>query len=177
MTPPSFEQTAAGSPPPVAASTAPKPVRADGLWLDDLAEGMTFRSDTYEVTQAEVTNFASRFDPQLYHLDDEQAQGTFFAGLVASGWHTAAITMRLLATSGVPMATGVIGTDIFLRWPSATRPGDVLHLEITIDKIVLSSSRPGCGSVVLSYETVDQHGQIRQQTTGRVIAWMRPHQT
>lgn len=176
MTSPKYEQTAVGLPPP-AASTAPKPVRGDGLWLDDLAEGMTFRSDTYEVAQAEVTDFASRFDPQLYHLDDEQAQGTFFAGLAASGWHTAAITMRLLATSGVPIATGVIGTDISLRWPSATRPGDVLHLEITIDKIVPSSSRPDRGSVVLSYETVNQHGRIRQQTTGRVIAWVRPHQT
>jgi acyl dehydratase len=76
---------------------------------------MTFRTDTYEVTQAEVTEFAARFDPQVYHLDEEEAQGTFFAGLAASGWHTAAITMRLLATSGVPIATGVIGTDISLK--------------------------------------------------------------
>lgn len=176
MTSPGIGRGAADSSTPVT-STAPKPVREDGLWLDDLAEGMTFRSDTYEVTEAEVTEFASRFDPQLYHLDAERARGTFFGGLAASGWHTAAITMRLLATSGVAIATGVIGTGISLAWPSATRPGDVLHLDITIEKIIPSSSRPDRGSIMLSYQTVNQHGEIRQQTTGRVLAWRRPQQT
>lgn len=155
-------------------STAPKPVREDGLWLDDLAEGMTFQSDTYEVTEAEVTEFASRFDPQLYHLDDEQARGTFFDGLSASGWHTAAMTMRLFATSRAALATGVIGTDITLKWPSPTRPGDILHLEITVNSISPSKSRPDRASVTWTYETVNQHEEIRQRTTARTIAWWRP---
>ena len=157
------------------ASTAPKPVRPDGPWLDDLAEGMTFRSETYEVTSEEVTEFAARYDPQPFHLDDEQARGTFFDGLAASGWHTAAITMRLLAGSDAAMATGVIGSDISIKWPSPTRPGDVLHLEIIVDTITTSSSRPDRGSVVLTYDTINQHGDVRQHTTGRIIAWRRTH--
>jgi acyl dehydratase len=160
-----------------AESSAPEPVKPDGLWLDDLAEGMTFHSGTYEVTQAEVAEFASRYDPQLFHLDDEQARGTFFDGLAASGWHTAAITMRLLVDSGAALATGVIGADISLQWPSATRPGDVLHLEITVDTITPSSSRPDRATVVFSYDTINQHGEVRQRSTGRVIAWQRPKPT
>jgi acyl dehydratase len=164
---------AAASPAPTA-GTAPAPVKPDGLWLDDLTEGMTFRSDDYEVTQADVTEFASRYDPQLFHLDEQQARGTFFDGLAASGWHTAAITMRLLATSDAMIATGVIGTEISLKWPTPTRPGDVLHLEITVGPITPSRSRPDRASVILSYDTINQHGEIRQQTSGRVIAWRRP---
>jgi acyl dehydratase len=168
-----LDHAPAAEPAPVA-STAPMPVKPDGLWLDDLAEGMTFRTDAYEVTHAEVTEFASRYDPQLFHLDEEQARGTFFEGLAASGWHTAAITMRLLATSDAMIATGVIGTEISLKWPSPTRPGDLLHLEITVGAITPSSSRPDRGSLILSYDTINQHGEIRQQTSGRVLAWRRP---
>lgn len=157
-----------------AESSAPKPVKPDGLWLDDLAEGMTFRSGTYEVTEAELVDFASRYDPQLFHVDAGQAQGTFFDGLAASGWHTAAITMRLLVESRAALATGVIGAEISLKWTSATRPGDLLHLEITVDTITPSDSRPDRANVVLSYDTTNQYGEIRQKTTARVIAWWRP---
>ncbi len=172
MTSDDLQRTADGS--SATPSTAPEPIRADGLWLDDLAAGMTFRSDTYEVTAAEVVDFATRYDPQAFHLDDAQARGTFFDGLAASGWHTAAITMRLLATSGVPLATGVIGADISIKWPTATRPGDLLHLEITVDEITLSNSRPDRGNIVFSYDTINQHGECRQRTTARIIAWRRP---
>jgi acyl dehydratase len=168
-----IDDAVAPSPTPVA-STAPMPVKPDGLWLDDLAEGMTFRSDDYEVTQAELTEFASRYDPQLFHVDEERARGTFFEGLAASGWHTAAITMRLLTTSDAMIATGVIGTEMSLKWPSPTRPGDLLHLDITVGAITPSSSRPDRASVILSYDTINQHGEIRQHASGRVIAWRRP---
>ncbi len=160
-----------------AESSAPKPVNPDGLWLDDLSEGMTFESGIYEITQAELTEFASRYDPQLFHLDPEQARDTFFGGLAASGWHTAAITMRLLVDSGAALATGVIGADISLQWPSATRPGDVLHLKITVDSITPSHSRPDRANVVFSYDTINQHEEVRQRTTARVIAWRRPEPT
>ncbi|WP_296366737.1 MaoC family dehydratase [Pseudonocardia sp.] len=143
------------------------------LWLDDLAEGMTFRSETYEVTTAEVQEFATRYDPQPFHLDEDAAGGTLFGGLAASGWHTAAITMRLLDCS-FPIATGVIGSEIHLEWPSPTRPGDVLHLEISVGAITHSETRPGRGSVTLAYDTINQHGELRQRTTGRVVAWRRP---
>lgn len=154
-------------------SSAPGPVVTDGLWLDDFSEGQKFRSGDYELTKAELVEFASRFDPQLYHLDEEKARGTFFASLAASGWHTAAITMRLFAQT-VPIATGVIGSDISLKWPSATRPGDRLHLEIVVRELTLSQSRPDRGAVVFFYETVNQDGEVRQQTTARSIAWLNP---
>jgi acyl dehydratase len=163
----------AGGEPQRQGGSAPRPVRADGLWLDDLAAGAAFRSDTYELTASEIVEFASRYDPQAYHLDPDQAEGTFFDGLAASGWHTAAITMRLLAAS-VPLATGIIGTDIAIKWPTATRPGDVLHLEIRVDSVTFSKSRPDRGNVALSYQTINQHDEVRQRTTARSIAWRRP---
>ncbi|MQY40643.1 hypothetical protein SRB17_86760 [Streptomyces sp. RB17] len=162
--------------PPVKATTpdtTPAPVNPDGLWLDDLVEGRTFRSQDYEVSEAEIIRFASQYDPQRFHLNDGEAQNTFFGGLAGSGWHTAAITMRLLATS-VPIATGIVGSDIHLKWPSATRPGDILHVEATIKTATASASRPERGSIVLEYDTVNQHGDVRQRTTGRIIVWRRP---
>jgi acyl dehydratase len=137
---------------------------------------MTFTSDAYAVTLPEIKEFASRFDPQLFHLDEERARGTIFAGLAASGWHTAAITMRLLDLS-FGIATGVIGSEVELKWPSPTRPGDILHLEITVDGVSYSKSRPNRGNVILSYDTVNQHGEIRQRTTGRIVGWRRPNPT
>ncbi|MEU7817538.1 MaoC/PaaZ C-terminal domain-containing protein [Pseudonocardia sp. NPDC049154] len=147
--------------------------RPDGFWLDDLAEGLTFRIGAYEVTAAEVKDFATRYDPQPFHLDEDAAGDTLFDGLAASGRHTAAITMRLL-TSAFPIAAGVIGSAIHLEWPSPTRPGDDLRLEISVGTIAHSTSRPGRGSVTLTYDTINQHGEVWQRTTGRVIAWQRP---
>lgn len=155
------------------AADTPGPVRTDGLWLDDLVEGMTFRSEDYEVTAAEIVEFAGRYDPQAFHLADETARETFFGGLAGSGWGTAAITMRLLATS-VPIATGIIGTEINITWPSPTRPGDVLHVDTVVEKVAVSTSRPNRGSVVLTYNTINQHGDVRQRTSGRIIVWRRP---
>jgi acyl dehydratase len=154
-------------------STAPGPTRADGLWLDDLAVGMTFRSDTYEVTEAEIVEFATRYDPQPFHTAPERARDTFFGGLAASGWLTAAITMKLFVEV-VPLATGVIGSDIQLSWKTPTRPGDVLHVEATIDGITVSTSRPDRASVQFSYATINEDGEVRQQTSGRILAWRRP---
>lgn len=100
--------------------TTPNPTR-DGLWLDDLVEGATFTTDTHELTAEEIVAFARDFDPQPFHTDADVAAGTFFDGLVASGWHTAAITMRLVVTSGPPIATGIVGGAP--TWPGPARPG------------------------------------------------------
>lgn len=156
-----------------AANAAPGAVRPDGLWLDDLAAGMTFRSDSYAVTEAEIVEFASRYDPQLFHIDPERARDSFFGGLAASGWLTAAITIRLF-DQAVPVATGVIGSEISLKWTTPTRPGDLLHLEARIDEITASRSRTGRASVLFSYDTINQDGEVRQHTSGRVLVWRRP---
>jgi acyl dehydratase len=158
---------------PPADSGAPRPVHPDGLWLDDLSVGRRFTSDGYQVTAAEIIEFATRFDPQAFHLDADAATGTFFDRLVASGWHTAAITMRLVVRA-FPLATGVVGAGTDVTWPSATVPGDVLHVEGTVDEIVPSRSRPGRAAVRVRHQTVNARGEVRQKSAARLIAWNRP---
>src|SRR3954469_8099656 len=99
------------------------------LYLDDLYPGRRFQSGSHELDEAQIKAFAGQFDPQPFHLDDEAAQGSFFGGLVASGWHTAAITMRLLVDGAAPIAGGVIGAGGEIQWPRPTRPGDILRVE------------------------------------------------
>ncbi|NMO01257.1 dehydratase [Gordonia sp. TBRC 11910] len=153
--------------------TAPLPTRPDGLWADDLAVGQTFISRTVDVSSDDIVEFAQRYDPQTFHLDDAAARGTFFDGLVGSGWHTAALTMRLF-TEALPIATGIVGAGVDLTWPSAMVAGDVLHLEGTIDDITFSKSRPDRAIVVASHQTLNQHGEARQRSTARLLAWKRP---
>jgi hypothetical protein len=93
------------------------------LWLEDIHVGHQFRTDVYNLTADDIIEFATKWDPQPFHLSDETAQDTFFHGLAGSGWHTAAITMRLLVTSGIALARGIIGASGEVAWPTATRPG------------------------------------------------------
>jgi acyl dehydratase len=144
------------------------------LWLEDLEAGDRFRTDEYEITREEILAFAGRYDPQAFHLDEEAAAGTFFQGLAASGWHTAAITMRLVVTSGLPIATGFIGAGAELSWPTPTRPGDVVHAEITVTGIRTSRSRPDRGFVTIAYDTVTRAGEVRQRTTATLMMFTRP---
>src|SRR6185503_15279332 len=87
------------------------------LYLDDLHVGQRFRSGTHALDEGQITAFASAFDPQPFHMDPEAAKGTLFHGLVASGWHTAAITMRLQVDGGLPIADGIVGLGGELAWP------------------------------------------------------------
>ncbi len=135
--------------------------------------GHGFRSNDYELTEPEIIEFASRFDPQAFHVDPAAAKGTFFDGLVASGWHTAAVTMRLLVQA-LPIATGIVGAGGEIAWPSAALAGDLLHVEGTIDDIVASKSRPGRAALLVSHQTLDQRGEVRQKSSARLIAWNRP---
>src|SRR3954471_21516501 len=99
------------------------------LYLEDLRVGQRFRSGTHRIDEGQIRAFAEQFDPQPFHLDAEAAKATLFEGLVASGWHTAAVTMRLLVESGVPIAGGIVGAGGEITWPNPTRPGDVLRVE------------------------------------------------
>src|ERR1700692_3977406 len=111
----------------------PNDLGRDGrLYLDDLHVGQRFTSATHVVDAAQIKAFARQFDPQPFHLDEEAAKGTMFGGLVARGWHTAAITMRLQVESGLPIAGGMIGIGGEMNWPRPTRPGDVLRVETAI---------------------------------------------
>ena len=117
------------------------------LYLEDLAVGRRFTSATHVIDAAQIKAFAGQFDPQPFHLDDETAKRTLFAGLAASGWHTAAITMRLLVESGLPLAGGIIGAGGEINWPKPTRPRDVLRVVSEIEQVTPSRSRPDRGTV------------------------------
>ncbi|GAA5053459.1 MaoC family dehydratase [Nocardia callitridis] len=144
------------------------------LWLDDIHVGDRFRTDTYDLTAEAIIAFATDWDPQPFHLGEDTARDTFFQGLAASGWQTAAITMRLLVTTGFPLATGIIGAAIDLTWPTPTRPGDQLHVELEVTDVRESKSTPGRGFITTKYDTVNQHGDVRQHTTGRLLAFTKP---
>jgi acyl dehydratase len=149
--------------------------KADDLhYLDDLKVGQRFVSGSHELDEGQIKAFAAQFDPQRFHLDAEAAKDTFFGGLVASGWHTAAITMKLLVAGGAPLAGGVIGAGGELVWPRPTRPGDILHVESEIIEITPSRSRPERGTVTVRSETLNQRGEIVQAMTAKLIVQRRP---
>src|SRR5207253_2022498 len=131
-------------------------------YFEDLKVGDRFRSGTYKVTEEQIVSFAREFDPQPFHLDPAVARQTMFKGLIASGWHTAAITMRLFVQT-LNFAEGAIGLGVDeLRWPNAVRPGDVLQVETEIVDLRLSRSKPTHGIVRLRNVTTNQHGEIVQ---------------
>jgi acyl dehydratase len=144
------------------------------LWLEDIHVGDRFRTDVYDLTADAIIDFAAEWDPQPFHLGEETAQDTFFKGLAASGWQTAAITMRLLVTTGLPLATGIIGANIDLAWPTPTRAGDQLHVELEVTDVRGSKSDPSRGFITTRRDTLNQHGDVRQRTTARLLAFAKP---
>jgi acyl dehydratase len=124
--------------------------------------GDRFQSEPLNVTEKQLIEFAHKFDPQMFHLSRKRAERTIFKGLVASGWHTAAITMRLFVQT-LNFAEGAIGLGVDeLRWPNVVRPGDVLRVETEIVDARPSRSRPGFGIIRLRNVTTNQRGQIVQ---------------
>jgi len=144
------------------------------LYLEDLHVGQRFSSGTHALDEDQVIAFASQFDPQPFHLDAAAAGATFFGGLVASGWHTAAITMRLLVLGGVPVARGLIGVGAELSWPHPTRPGDVLRVDSEVVEISPSRSRPDRGMVKVRSETRNQRDEVVQVLEARMMVPRRP---
>lgn len=151
------------------------PVRKPApLYLDDLRVGQRFTSATRAVNEAEIKSFAREYDPQPFHLDNEAAQATIFEGLAASGWHTMAMTMRLLVDGGMPIAGGIVGAGAEITWPRPTRPGDVLHVESEVVEITPSRSKPDRGMVTMKSETRNQRGEVVQHFVGRIVVPKRP---
>jgi acyl dehydratase len=143
------------------------------LYLEDVVAGSEFTSEEVTITAEQIIAFATQFDPQPFHLDAEAAKSSFFGGLAASGWHTAAITMRLLVTGGPDIAGGTIGAGGELAWPTPTRPGDRLHVRATVESVTPSKSRPNRGSAVLKVETLTREGEVRQLFTVRTLLFAR----
>jgi acyl dehydratase len=143
------------------------------LYLDDLAIGDRYLSATCSVDVEQIKAFAEQFDPQPFHLDEAAAARSLFGGLAASGWHTAALTMRLLVQS-VPLHGGLIGAGSELDWPSPTRPGDTLHVESEIVRITPSRSKPDRGVVTCQVLTLNQHDQVVQKAIAKLLVMRRP---
>jgi acyl dehydratase len=144
------------------------------LYLEDMAVGRRFQSGEHAMDAAQIIAFAQQFDPQPFHMDDAAAQGTLFGGLAASGWHTAAITMRLQVTTGLPVAGGIIGASGDVAWPRPTRPTDVLHVVSEVMEVNPSRSKPDRGMVTIRSETRNQNGEVLQISTVRIVVPRRP---
>jgi acyl dehydratase len=145
----------------------------DRLYLDDLHIGQRFTSKTHLVDEAQIKAFARQFDPQPFHLDNEAAKDTLLSGLAASGWHTAAITMRLLVESGMPLAGGIVGAGGELVWPSPTRPGDCLQVESEVLDIRPSRTKPDRGVAIVRSLTRNQRNEVVQRLTAKLIVLRR----
>jgi acyl dehydratase len=144
------------------------------LYLEDLSVGDSFQSGEHVLDAAQIKAFALQYDPQPFHTDEEAAKNTFFGGLAASGWHTAALTMKLLVESGIPLAEGVIGSGGELQWPKPTRPGDVLHVVSEVLDITHSRSKPGRAMVTMRCRTLNQRGEVLQYFTPKLLVHARP---
>jgi acyl dehydratase len=138
-------------------------------YLDDLRVGQRFTSGTHALDVTQIKAFAAQFDPQPFHLDDTAARHTLFGGLAGSGWHTAAITMRLLVESGLPLMGGIIGAGGEISWPKPTRPGDVLRVVSEIEDVTPSRSRPDRGMVRVRSETRNQRDEVVQVLIAKLV--------
>jgi acyl dehydratase len=142
------------------------------LYLEDLQPGQVHRTsgDPELVDASAIKAFARQFDPQPFHLEETAAAGTLFGGLAASGWHTAAITMKLLVEGGLPLAGGIIGAGVEeMRWPRPVRPGDRLWVESEVLELRPSRSRPGQGLAKIRTTTLNQNGEPVQIMTCNLV--------
>jgi acyl dehydratase len=140
------------------------------LYYEDLAVGRIFKTDSIVVTQEEMLAFASRYDPQPFHLNAEAGKSSVFGGMAASGWLTAALTMRLMILSEFKFGRGVVGLGVeSLRWPRPVFAGDRITATIEISAMRLSESKPGYGVVRFTTMTTNQRGELVQSKISNVL--------
>lgn len=144
------------------------------VYLEDLSVGQTFTNGPVELTAADIKAFARQFDPQEFHLDEAAAAASLFGGLAASGWHTAALTMRLMVTSGPRVGWGFVGAGAEISWPRPTYAGDVLTLHGEIIEITPSRSKPDRGIARVRLVTRNQREEVVQELVARVLVPRRP---
>jgi acyl dehydratase len=144
-------------------------------YFEDFAVGQVFKSGRHVVDNKQIIEFATAFDPQPYHLDDVAARDTVFRGLAASGWHTAAMTMRLVVDGEFRPAGGIIGVGFDeLSWPRPVRPGDELTVTSEVLEVRPSKSRPDRGMIRVRTTTFNQSGETVQSYIGNLIVPRRP---
>ena len=144
------------------------------LYLEDLSVGQRFVSAEQTLDADAIISFASKYDPQPFHIDAAAARDTLFGGLAASGWHTACTMMQLIVGGGLPIAGGIIGTGGELLWTRPVRPGDTLHVECEVLEITPSRSKPDRGTVVVRCVTLNQHGETVQTFTPKLVVPRSP---
>lgn len=144
-------------------------------YFEDFAPGQVIELGSHTITRDEILAFARQFDPQPFHLDEEAAKGTIFGGLIASGWHTGSITMRLLYDGLVKdtHSLGSPGVDE-LRWVKPVRPGDRLSGRVTVLECVASRSKADRGIVRSIIELRNQHGEVVLTSKGMSLFGRRP---
>ena len=144
-------------------------------FLEDYAVGRTYKSGRLKVDREPIIAFATQFDPQPFHLDEDAARKSIFGGLAASGWHTAALTMRLLVQGEFKPAAGVVGVGFDeLSWPRPVRPGDELHAVSEILEVRPSKSRPNRGLIRVRTTTFNQNDEVVQVFIGNMLVPRRP---
>jgi acyl dehydratase len=143
-------------------------------YLEDFEPGQKFGSGRLRVEPDRIKSFAAEFDPQPFHLDEDSARHTLFKGLAASGWHTAAMTMRLLVESDLKPAGGIIGAGFDeMRWPRPVRPGDELSVESEVLEVRPSKSRPDQGIIKVRTTTLNQNAEPVQIFVGNLVVLRR----
>jgi acyl dehydratase len=142
------------------------------LYLEDLTPGLVVTAGPVTVTEADAIRFAKEFDPQYFHTDPVAAKNSMFEGLAVSGWHTAALSMRMLTQSSMAaIANGLVGIEVrTMHWPRTTRPGDTLRLTVEVLETKPSRSRPGWGTALLRWITRNQNDEIVMKLEN--VAWV-----
>lgn len=143
--------------------------REPTLFLEDLEAGQSWTTDAHTLAAEEVVEFAAAWDPQPFHLDAEAGRGSLFGALAASGWHTAAVTMRLQVRGGPPIAGGLVGAGARIDWPRPTYPGDTLRATCEIVEVRPSRSRPDRGLVTMLTTTRNQRDEVVQTLTATLV--------
>lgn len=153
-----------------------KSEQTPALYLEDFRVGQRFESGSYLMEEERIKEFAAEFDPQAFHLDKEAAQRSIFQGLAASGWHTAAVAMRLMVEGGLPVANGIVGLGGEIQWPRPTRAGDVLQVESEVVEITPSRSKPQQGIITVESTMRNQRGEAVYVFKAKILAVRRAEQ-
>ena len=144
-------------------------------YFEDYVEGEVHRFGSIAVTADEIVDFATRYDPQSFHTDPEAAKRSPVGGLIASGWHTAGMMMRLLADHYLTHVASLASPGLDeLRWPRPVRPGDTLSIRVTVLKAVPSKSKPDRGVVTSGIEVLNQDDEVVMTLKGVNFIGRRP---
>jgi len=147
---------------------------SDPLYLEDFFVGQRFEAGGFSLDAEQIKGFATQYDPQPFHTDEEAAKDSFFGGLAASGWQVACLTMKQMIEAGPKVAGGQIGAGGEIRWPRPTRPGDVLAVSCEVLEVKPSRSKPDRGFVTLRTETKNQNGETVYVFTCQMLTFRRP---